>query len=164
MWFYVLTIAVKCYFEMQIKLWLRDFHENGVVYKVAVWKQVQRETFCGPIWGFVTKRLVRGRCRTRSWGPSVMKDLANGLRLVFSLQIIPPVKVKFQFKTPNSFPATLKMMRPACWKWDFFVHLRADFKERLWESKWNYRIECLLNALYALKGRVYTWKVMAFCS
>lgn len=119
MWFYVLTIAVKCYFEMQIKLWLRDFHENGVVYKVAVWKQVQRETFCGPIWGFVTKRLVRGRCRTRSWGPSVMKDLANGLRLVFSLQITPPVKVKFQFKTPNSFPATLKMMRPACWKWDF---------------------------------------------
>ena len=49
MWFYVLTMAVKSYFEMQIKLWLRDFHEKGVVYEVAVWKEVQREMFRCPI-------------------------------------------------------------------------------------------------------------------
>lgn len=36
MWFYVLTMAVKCYFEMQMKLWLRDVHENGVVYASSV--------------------------------------------------------------------------------------------------------------------------------
>lgn len=53
MWFYVLAMAVKCYFEMQMKLWLRDFHEKGVVCEVAAWKQVRGEMFCGPIWGLV---------------------------------------------------------------------------------------------------------------
>ena len=38
MWFYVPVMAVKCYFEMQMNLWLRDIHEKGVVYEVAVWK------------------------------------------------------------------------------------------------------------------------------
>lgn len=47
-----------------------------------------------------------------------------------------------------------------------FCPFKGRFRERLWWSKWNYRIECRLIALYALKGRVYTWKValMAFCS
>lgn len=53
MWFYVLAMAVKCYFEMQITLWLRDFLEKGVVYEVAVRKLVRGEMLCSPIWGLV---------------------------------------------------------------------------------------------------------------
>ena len=36
MWFYVPTVTAKCYFEMQMKFWLRDFSENGIVYKEAL--------------------------------------------------------------------------------------------------------------------------------
>lgn len=46
-------MAVKFYFKMQMKLWLRDFNGKGVVYKVTVWKQVQGEMFSGPIRGLV---------------------------------------------------------------------------------------------------------------
>lgn len=162
MWFYVLTIAVKCYFEMQIKLWLRDFHENGVVYKVAVWKQVQRETFCGPIWGFVTKRLVRGRCRTRR--PQRDERPCERSSSCLLTANHPSCKSEIPVQNTQQLSSHFKNDASSMLEMRFFVHLRADFKERLWESKWNYRIECLLNALYALKGRVYTWKVMAFCS
>lgn len=54
MWFYALVTAAKCYFEMQMKLWLRDILEKAVLYDSGRVGAASREGRCllpfGPGW------------------------------------------------------------------------------------------------------------------
>lgn len=90
-WFYVLSMVVKCYFEMQMKLWLRDVHGKSVVYEVTVWKQVQGEMFCGPIQGLVmycwrTTQTGGGHSRTRrrALNSSAIHDIQTWQTIMWS--------------------------------------------------------------------------------
>lgn len=72
MWFYALVTAAKCYFEMQMKLWLRDILEKAVLYDNGRVGAASREGRCllpfGPwvMYHWTTTRAARGCSRTHA--------------------------------------------------------------------------------------------------
>ena len=133
MWFYVPTITAKCYFEMQIQFWLRDFSENGIVYKEAL-KEVSPmgKGFAVP-WG--------------CWKGVDVYLLSTSLHLCLLDSMAVGLSVH-----PSIYP----VLR------DFFDCFTVYFKGSLWRSKLNYCSEYRFSGLYALKSAMYTWGANGF--